>query len=111
MSSEELSYMANSGMHIGSHGYDHYWLASLDENSQRNDIFKSLRFFKKINGAIEDWTMCYPYGSYNNITINILKEQKCSIGLTTQITKIANIDEDNHLTLPRGLIQMTYQKI
>lgn len=100
MSSEELIYMANLGMHIGSHGYDHYWLASIDENSQRNDIFKSLQFLKKINGTLDDWTMCYPYGSYNGTTIKILKEQKCSIGLTTHV-KVANIDEDNHLTLPR----------
>ena len=100
MSSEELKYMANSGMHIGSHGYDHYWLASLDEKSQRNDIDKSLHFLKRINGTLKNWTMCYPYGSYNDHTLKILNEKKCSIGLTTHVN-IANIDEDDHLTLPR----------
>ena len=27
--------------------------------------------------------MCYPYGSYNNSTLQILKNKKCLIGLTT----------------------------
>ena len=100
MSSEELMYMARSGMHIGSHGYEHYWLASLDEQSQRNDIDKSLKFLKRINGSLKDWTMCYPYGSFNDHTLKILDEKECSIGLTTKVN-IANIVEDNHLTLPR----------
>ena len=100
MSSKELIYMASSGMHIGSHGYDHYWLSSLDEQSQRNDIEKSLKFLKRINGTLKNWTMCYPYGSYNDHTLKILKKKKCSIGLTTHVN-ISNIDEDDHLTLPR----------
>ena len=100
MSSEELMYMARSGMHIGSHGYEHYWLGSLDEQSQRNDIDKSLKFLKRINGSLKNWTICYPYGSFNDYTLKILDEKECSIGLTTHVN-IANLVEDYHLTLPR----------
>ena len=100
MSSEELKYMSNSGMHIGSHGYNHFWFASLDEDSQRNEIDKALRFLKKINGTTQNWTMCYPYGSFNNLTLNILKDKNCSIGLTAKVN-VADINKDNRLTLPR----------
>ncbi len=100
MSSEELKYMSNSGMHIGSHGYNHFWFASLDEDSQRDEIDKALCFLKRINGTTQNWTMCYPYGSFNNLTLKILKDKNCSIGLTAEVN-VADINKDNHLTLPR----------
>jgi hypothetical protein len=44
--------------------------------------------------------MCYPYGSYNNETLRILKKKKCSIGLTTK-TGITNLSKSKLLELNR----------
>ena len=43
---EKLQEMNSYGMEIGSHGYEHYWLNSLNKNEQDEDISKSLNFFK-----------------------------------------------------------------
>lgn len=44
--------------------------------------------------------MCYPYGGYNQSTINILKKYGASIGVTTDYS-VADIINTNPLTLPR----------
>ena len=41
--------MLKSGMHIGSHGYEHNWLSSLNEVEQKIQINKSLDFLKQIS--------------------------------------------------------------
>ncbi|MNL15328.1 Polysaccharide deacetylase [compost metagenome] len=89
MSKEQLSCMISCGMHIGSHGHDHYWLGSLTKEKQRTEIIRSLDFINEIGGNVVDWTICYPYGNYNEDTIDLLKEYKCSLGFST-ILGIAN---------------------
>ena len=44
--------------------------------------------------------MCYPYGAYNENTLSLLKDLGASIGVTT-IPRVANLEIDNPLTLPR----------
>ena len=44
--------------------------------------------------------MCYPYGAYNSDTLDILKDRKCAVGLTTKVG-IAKIPQDHGLELPR----------
>jgi len=83
MSKEQLACMVSCGMHVGSHGYDHYWLGSLTKEQQRNEIVKSLDFIREIGGNINQWTICYPYGNFNEDTISLLNEYKCSLGFST----------------------------
>ena len=44
--------------------------------------------------------MCYPYGGYNKLTLDLIKEFGAAIGLTNTVKK-AIIGQDNPLTLPR----------
>ena len=44
MSVDQMKYMVSAGMHIGSHGYDHYWLGSLSKEKQEVEIKESLKF-------------------------------------------------------------------
>jgi len=92
MSEEQLVCMVACGMHVGSHGYDHYWLSSLTKEKQREEIIKSMSFIEKIGGDITKWTICYPYGNYNDDTISLLSEYNCSLGFCTavDIVKISN---------------------
>ena len=44
--------------------------------------------------------MCYPYGSYNNSTLELLKEFNCQLAFTTQID-VANLNHNDKYELPR----------
>ena len=44
--------------------------------------------------------MCYPYGAYNKTTLNLLKKNGCSLGLTTVVGR-AKLNEENKYLLPR----------
>ena len=96
----ELRTMREAGMHIGSHGYDHYWLDTLDEQSQEREIDLSLQFLEAVASDSGNWVMAYPYGAYNDSLLGILRNKGCKAGFTTGVG-IANLDRDDALTLPR----------
>ncbi len=96
----QVKELRNQGMHIGSHGYKHYWLGSLSKENQELDIDRSLEFLKLVGCDLNNWTMCYPYGSYNNDTIDILQSRNCKLALTTKIN-VANLHEQNRFELCR----------
>lgn len=100
MTVDQLKCMKKSGMHIGSHGFDHYWLDSLTKNEQKEEIKKSIEFLINLGCAPDMLTICYPYGSYNNDTINILKEEGVRCAFTTAVN-IADLTKDNKFKLPR----------
>ncbi len=85
MSVDQIKCMVDCGMHVGSHGYDHYWLSSLSKEKQEHEIAKSIEFIGNIGGDPNNWTICYPYGNYNEDTIDLLKQHGCKLGLTTQV--------------------------
>ena len=87
-------------MYVGSHGCRHLWLNKESKSSQILEIDLSLQFLKKVGAPTKDWIMCYPYGAYNNNTLNILKSKNCSIGLTTK-SGFAELDQSNMLELRR----------
>ncbi len=100
MSIEQIAHLQRNNMYVGSHGYDHYWLNSIDENDQKKEIDLSLQFLESIGSNTERWIMCYPYGAYNNSLLNLLEDRGCVAGLTTNIG-MADLEKDNPLTLPR----------
>ncbi len=100
MSIDQIKTMKHFGMHIGSHGYDHYWLNSLSKEKQEVEIEKSIGFLKSICTDMNYWTMCYPYGAFNNDTINILDHYNCKLALTTNMN-IADFHKENRFALSR----------
>lgn len=103
MSMDQIKCMVDNGMHFGSHGYDHYWLNSLSKDKQKFEIQKSLEFIKEIGGDTNNWTICYPYGAYDEDTISILKENRCKLGMTTRVG-VADLEDkqgDVIFKLPR----------
>ena len=85
MNKDQIKCMIDCGMHFGSHGYDHYWLNSLTKEKQEFEIKKSIEFIKEVGGDPNNWTICYPYGAYDDRTIELLKENGCKLGLTTRV--------------------------
>ena len=100
MSESQLKEMAQNGMHIGGHGNQHYWLASLSRAAQKIEIEASKAFSQNMGADMDQWTFCYPYGNYNQDTLELLQEANCKAAFTTQV-RIADIQSDNMLTLPR----------
>ena len=78
----------------------HYWFDRISPEKQKHEIVSSLEFLEEVGAPTSDWIMCYPYGSYNDDTLSILKQYGAAIGLTTEVRK-AEIFKDNPLTLPR----------
>ena len=100
MNTEQIQCLNRNGMYVGSHGYDHYWLGSLEQEKQKIEIEKALDFLKIIGSDTKNWAMCYPYGNYNETTLKLLKEYDCKLALTTEVN-IADIQKYNKYTLPR----------
>lgn len=103
MSLDQIKCMVDCGMHIGSHGYDHYWLGSLSKEKQEFEVKKSIEFIKEVGGDINNWSICYPYGNYNANTISLLKENGCKLGLTTEVAlaDLTDTANDAIYKLPR----------
>lgn len=103
MSMDQIKCMVDNGMHFGSHGYNHYWLNSLTKEKQEYEIKKSLDFLKEIGADINNWTICYPYGAFDDKTIDVLKENDCKLGMTTLVdtADISNKEDNIIFKLPR----------
>lgn len=100
MNIDQLKCMRRKGMYIGSHGYDHYWLNTLSKEQQKKEIELSLKFLKKLGYNTENFAFCYPYGTYNESLLSLLKENGCSLALTTK-PGIADLGKGQPLILPR----------
>lgn len=96
----EIKEMLDAGMHIGCHGYDHYWWNKLEDEQLEKEIDLSLNFLNELGIDISNWTAAYPYGSHSNNVEKLLKEKKCKLAFTTEV-KISKPTIDNNLLLPR----------
>ena len=100
MNEEQLKHMLRSGQHIGNHGYNHYWWNSLNEKEMSQELDLSIRFLEKIGVDMNNWTACYPYGSYDDQSIKMLKERGCKLAVTTEVD-IATTNKDTRFIMPR----------
>jgi peptidoglycan/xylan/chitin deacetylase (PgdA/CDA1 family) len=100
MSLDQIACLRRHGMHIGSHGFSHAWLDRLSPQAQAVEIDRSLEFLRKLGVAEHEWTMCYPYGGFNDSLLQLLRTRKCRLGFSVQ-PRIADLDVDDRLTLPR----------
>ena len=100
MSMDQIACLRRRGMHIGSHGYSHAWLNHVSPEAQAVEIDRSLDFLQKLGIGKDEWTMCYPYGGFNDSLLRILRGRQCRLGFTAE-ARVADLDIDDRLTLPR----------
>ena len=100
MNADQMKTMLRHGMFVGSHGYNHVWLATLSKQEMEAEIDQSLNFLDHIGVDLNQWAMCYPYGNYDSELEGILGSRNCRIGLTTEVA-IANLDPKLRFRLPR----------
>lgn len=100
MNEDQLKHMLACGHHIGNHGYNHYWWSSLNKEEMKEELLLSNNFLKNIGVDMNNWTACYPYGSFNNQIIQMLEEQGCKLALTTDVG-IALTSQKTRFIMPR----------
>ncbi len=100
MDKKQLKTMLRHGMHIGSHGFNHYWWNHLSKEQLAVEIDLSIKFLDEIGVDMTSWTACYPYGSYDQKSVDMLGEKGCKIALTTEV-RIADLEKDHRFLMPR----------
>jgi peptidoglycan/xylan/chitin deacetylase (PgdA/CDA1 family) len=100
MSVDQISCLRRHGMHIGSHGYSHAWLNHISPEAQAMEVDRSLVFLQNCGVPNDNWTMCYPYGGFNESLLRILRQRNCQLGFTVE-PRDADLRVDDRLLLPR----------
>lgn len=100
MNQDHLRCMADAGMTIGCHGYDHSHLDRLDRPSQELDVKLSLDFLETLGVPRKDWVMSYPHGGWNTSLLEILQRENCALGIVDG-PDLARIGRNDPLLLPR----------
>ena len=97
---EQIRMMEKLGMHIGFHSHDHVWLSSLSKEEQEFQIKSSIDYFKEIGVKTEKMTLSYPYGGYNEESVELIKKYEIPLAFTTKVA-IADLNKDENYALPR----------
>lgn len=100
MTTEQIQTMVKSGMFFGSHGSRHLWLNTLDRAAIETDVDASIEYLAHIGMPTEDWVMCYPFGGYNDLVREVVRDRGASLGFSTEV-RTAQLDKDDLLALPR----------
>lgn len=100
MNLDQIRMMIRHGMSFGIIGSTHQWLAALSRQDQLSEISGSIKILKAAGMNPNQLTVSYPFGSYNEDTLEILQSFRCRLGFTGTID-IADLDSNHHLELPR----------
>ena len=101
MNKNNIQELYKNNFSIGSHGYNHYWWEKINKNEQEMEIKKSINYFKKIKVFDKNFSVCYPHGSYNLQTLNLLKKYKIKFALTTRVGSVNKKNIKKVYELPR----------
>ena len=88
----ELKSLADAGWEIGSHGCEHLELAKVDENQQRDEIFRSKSQLESLLGITPEF-YAYPHGSYTEPVKELLRDAGYR-GACSMFSKAASVTED-----------------
>lgn len=99
MNREQIACMKRNGMFIGLHGYDHYWMGNLTEKEAADDIDKALNCMQDFIDP-QKWVLNYPYGSFNDNVISMIKKKGCCLAMATEV-RTAIVPTDSRYALPR----------
>lgn len=102
LTEEEIVEMSQSNISFCSHGVNHFYMDELEEKDLENEINKSKEKLEKILDK-EISFFCYPYGRYNEKTIEALKNAEYQGAFTIKRGKVTK--EDNPYELKRLVIK------
>jgi peptidoglycan/xylan/chitin deacetylase (PgdA/CDA1 family) len=81
MNEATIQKLATEGVEFGSHTLSHPRLATLSDEEQRAELVESLHKLESLGTTPP--TICYPYGSYNDSTLQIAREAGYKYGFST----------------------------
>lgn len=95
---DQIECMQKYGMHIGLHGHRHIWLEYESGENIKKEIDTALN---NMDGLIEkeNWTMSYPYGSYNPDLISYIQDKGCRIGFSSDVGRNTVAEEEKYRIL------------
>ncbi len=88
---EELQELVDVGCTVGSHSFTHENLRDLDQEGLRYEIVDSKSTLEERLGIGID-SFCYPYGSYDQRTLDLLPEEGYTTGFTLNPTYYQRAD-------------------
>lgn len=99
MDMDQLRHLVSHGMEVGGHGSSHVWLTQLTDTQQKEELNSTIEFLTKVYGKVpKDWSMDYPNGRYNDLTIEVLSQAGCAIGLTTKVGLVNDLSKPLELS-------------
>lgn len=99
MSREQITLLRKEGMHIGVHGYEHYWLGNLEQSEMEQDVNKAVSLLSEYIDK-DAWSICYPKGSYSDDVIQYCENKGAKVGFTAD-HGVVNLDNIDRMRLPR----------
>lgn len=100
VSVEQLRLMVGSGMHVGSHGDSHFWLGHMAKEDQERDLDRSLELLAAVGMDKSLRTLCYPFGSFDQQTLDLLPAKGFRAAVTTEV-RLADVAASQRYLLPR----------
>ncbi|MFH1161523.1 MAG: polysaccharide deacetylase family protein [bacterium] len=101
LSSGQIRYLADAGWEIGSHLVSHKSVIQLSDQDVRDELEQSKTQLEGISGK-PVVTVAYPYGSYDERTLRMVREIGFHFGLTTDQPPLGNFPL---LELPRNHVK------
>ena len=103
MSPDDVSYLSENGIEFGTHGHSHEWLANLPTEDQVFELTKSFEFLDTVTDSRKNRLIAYPFGSYSETTLEIVRTLGIKTGVVHRGARFANFDSNmsEHLELDR----------
>ena len=108
MNAQQLQTWVDAGQEVGSHTLTHANLPELGEALQAEEIMQSrLRLEALVKQAQGVRHFCYPYGGFNEVSVNCVRAAGYTTATTTARGRISSLQAQNLLLLPRVLVSRT----
>ena len=92
MSPDDVSHLVENGIEIGTHGHTHEWLANLSAEDQVSELTKSIKILDSVTKSNKTRLIGYPFGSYSEVTLNILRNLGIKLGVVHRGAKLAYVE-------------------
>jgi len=99
MTNEQISACIKAGIEITSHTVNHLDMSKLTKEQLKKQLAESKQYLEKTFG-IKIVGFIYPSGKYNDLAVQMVKDEGYKIAATTQYGE-ADLEKNNILLLPR----------
>ncbi|ACK84789.1 polysaccharide deacetylase family protein [Methylorubrum extorquens] len=100
MSLDQMRVMARAGMHFGGHGDRHLWMSRATPAEKAAEVAGAVDLLDAIGVPHDRRTYCYPYGDFDEASIELLKAGGFQAAFTSH-PDIAELGQHPVFELPR----------